>query len=158
MSWIWPEYINPGLRLDRRQRKKIHRDAWKLWWANKRNIAMYLALPAFYLLAVFFASDVGGWLASSIGVGGRIDRLFRASAPVLLFVLCLVAGGAILQRYRFAPCVYRAMREHGYDICVKCGYWLRGLPDDSHRCPECGTDIRGAGTARQVRSASRTTQ
>ncbi|MCP4591994.1 MAG: hypothetical protein GY842_14765 [bacterium] len=138
MSWIWPEYINRDLLLAKRERNAIHRDAWKLWWANKSNIVLYLTLPAFYLLTVFFASDAGGRIATFIGESGLVHGLFRAGAPVVLFILCFVLGGAVLQRTRFAPCVHQATRQHGYDVCVKCGYWLRGLGDEIIRCPECG--------------------
>ena len=31
-----------------------------------------------------------------------------------------------------------AMRRHGFDLCPRCGYWLKGLGDDRTRCPECG--------------------
>ena len=138
MSWIWPEYVNRELPLSKRERKAIHRDAWRLWSANKWNILLYLALLAFYLFTVFFASDLGGRLATLIGAGGLTNKLFRAAAPFVLFVMCFVLGGAALQRYRFAPCVYEATRRHGYDVCAKCGYWLKGLDDDITRCPECG--------------------
>ena len=30
------------------------------------------------------------------------------------------------------------MRAHGYDLCVGCGYDLRGLGPDVGCCPECG--------------------
>ena len=139
MSWIWPEYVSRDLPLTTKQRKAIHRDAWKLWWANKWNVALYLTLPAFYLVAVSVASDVGGRIAAFIGASGLIHRLFRAGAPFALFVACFVLGGAVLQRHRFAPCVYRAIRRHGYEVCTKCGYWLKGLDADIKRCPECGT-------------------
>ena len=139
MSWIWPDYINRDLPLTRDQRRTIHRQAWKLWAADKWNIALYLTLPAFYLLTVFGSTQAGGWLATSIGVGGLIHKLFRAAGPIVLFVICFVLGGAVLQRFRFAPCAYRATRRHGYDVCVRCGYWLRGLDDDTRHCPECGS-------------------
>lgn len=34
--------------------------------------------------------------------------------------------------------VRRAMRDHRYDLCVACGYDLRGLGDKVERCSECG--------------------
>ena len=138
MSWIWPTFINRDLPLSSIERRAIHRDAWKLWWSNKRNVALYLALPAAYLLAVPFASDVGGRLAAQLGASGVLLRLIRAGAPLSLFLACFVLGGMVLQRIRFAPCVYRATRQHGHDVCPRCGYWLRGLPEDITRCPECG--------------------
>ncbi|MGD2107991.1 MAG: hypothetical protein PVI86_01240 [Phycisphaerae bacterium] len=138
MSKLWPSYVNPALQLTRLERKEVHREAWKIWAANRWNMVVYLMLPTLYLAGVFFASDVGGWLASLIGVDGRAYKLFRAFGPALLAALCFVGGGVILQRYRFAPCVYRALRKKGHDVCLKCGYWLRGLPDNAPRCPECG--------------------
>ena len=31
-----------------------------------------------------------------------------------------------------------AMRRHGFDLCTRCGYWLKGLGEEQTRCPECG--------------------
>lgn len=138
MSWIWPEYINRELSLTKQERKAIHRDAWKLWQVNKWNTVLFLALPVFYLLTVFFIGDVIGWVATFIGASGLIHKLFRAGAPFALFVICFVVGGAVLQRSRFAPCIHRATRQHGHDVCPKCGYWLKGLGAEIPRCPECG--------------------
>jgi DNA-directed RNA polymerase subunit RPC12/RpoP len=139
VSWILPEFVNRDLPLSKPERKAIHREAWRLWMANKWNVALYLILPASYLIGMNFVSDLGGRLGGLVGATGLAHKLFRAGAPAVFLVLCFVLGGAVLQRYRFAPCVYRATRKHGYDVCVKCGYWLRGLGDDIERCPECGT-------------------
>jgi hypothetical protein len=34
------------------------------------------------------------------------------------------------------------LRQHGYEVCVPCGYWLRDLSADSTACPECGEPRR----------------
>jgi hypothetical protein len=39
----------------------------------------------------------------------------------------------------------RRVGEHPQ--CVRCGYDLFGLPPESHRCPECGSDLRVAGSS-----------
>ena len=39
-----------------------------------------------------------------------------------------------LHRRRFR----QAMRRRGFDLCTECGYWLKGLGEESERCPECG--------------------
>lgn len=31
-----------------------------------------------------------------------------------------------------------AMRRRGFDLCSRCGYWLKGLGPEQTRCPECG--------------------
>ena len=44
----------------------------------------------------------------------------------------------LLQHFRYAPHYRRAVRELGIDVCVGCGYWLRGLDEQVKECPECG--------------------
>jgi hypothetical protein len=140
MRWIWPDYVCHDLDVTRRERAAIHRTAWRLWWADKRNIALYLLLPAVYALTVLYAADLSGALAAAVGARGAVLKLSRAAGPFVLFLACFAGGGAVLQRYRFAPCVYRAMRLHGHDVCTRCGYWLRGLDEGTACCPECGTE------------------
>ncbi len=139
MSWLWPEYIDQDLGLSHQQRKAIHRDAWKLWSQNKKNILLYLTVPIVYLALIPFASDLGGRMASMLGAAGTLHVIARAASPVLLAAGCFVIGGSVLQRYRFAPCVYQTLQEHGHDVCERCGFWLKGLPTEIEKCPECGT-------------------
>jgi len=141
MTWLWPDSINPDLGLSKGDRKTIHRAAWKLWWKDKRNVLVYSLLPATYLLLVLFAGDIVDIMAATFGAGSGVQKLLRGAAPAVLAILLFVIGGAVLQRYRFAPCVYRATRDHGHHVCLGCGYWLKGLGDDTTRCPECGTSI-----------------
>jgi DNA-directed RNA polymerase subunit RPC12/RpoP len=139
VSWLWPEHVNRNLPLTKPERKQIHRDAWRLWFANRWNLVLYLSLIAVYALTVLYVPDGAGCLATLFGLGLTGHRLFRLTASVGHAVLLFVVGGVVLQRYRFAPCVHRATRLHGYDVCAKCGYWLEGLGEDGKRCPECGT-------------------
>ncbi len=69
--------------------------------------------------------------------------LLMAADTVVIYV-----GYTLLQRFRFAPLVRRVLRQYGYRVCIKCGYWLRGLATDAERCPECGNALpRRARTA-----------
>jgi len=130
--------VNPELPLSPTQRKTIYREAWRLWGRDRRNILLYLMLPALYLMVVFFAGDLGEQAATAIGLTGLTHKLVRAAGPVFLLVVCFAGGGAVLQRCRFGPCVFRATRNAGYDVCPTCGYWLRGLREEITSCPECG--------------------
>ena len=138
MSWIWPDYINRDLPLTRQDRKAIHRDAWRLWWSNKWNLALHLTACFVCFLALLNAADFGGRVASSVGIVGFPHQACRAVSLLLVIIAAAVFIRAVLGRYRFAPCVYRATRRHGHDVCAKCGYWLKGLGDEIIRCPECG--------------------
>jgi hypothetical protein len=142
MTRLWPTYIEPELALDEAQRKAIHRDAWRLWFADRWNLIIYIIYIPLGLLVMIAARDLLGLLASVIGAGGTAYSATRIAGLVLGLVGYFVLGGAVLQRWRFAPCVWRALRARGHDVCPKCGYWLRDLPDDVHHCPECGAQRR----------------
>ncbi|MHC4767432.1 MAG: hypothetical protein ACYTEI_01815 [Planctomycetota bacterium] len=139
---LWPSYMDPHLSLTRQQRKEVHREAWRRWAANKWNLVLYLLLPVAYLLGLGVTRDAAGTVAWLLGAGGLLVGMSRALGMLLWAVLCFVVGGAVIQRYRFAPLVYAALRRHGYDVCPKCGYWLKGLKDET-RCPECGAQRQG---------------
>jgi predicted RNA-binding Zn-ribbon protein involved in translation (DUF1610 family) len=40
--------------------------------------------------------------------------------------------------YLYVPAMRKAMRDHGFDVCVGCGYRLAELSEGSTQCPECG--------------------
>jgi hypothetical protein len=127
MSWIWPDYIHRDLPLTKQERKAIYRDAWKLWWGNRWNLALYMAFCLAGFLALLNAAEFGGWVAGSMGISGLPLKVCRAATLLMVLLAAAIFMRAVLGRYRFAPCIYQATREHGYDVCAKCGYWLRGL-------------------------------
>ncbi len=92
-----------------------------------RNVLVFLALLA----------AMAGSMPFVFAFRGRLN-----AGPFLLLmttygVIGHVAFG-LLQRFRFAPLVRRTLRRHGYESCVKCGYWLRELDAGIEVCPECG--------------------
>ena len=34
----------------------------------------------------------------------------------------------------------QAMRRRGFELCPRCGYWLKGLGPETRQCPECGAE------------------
>jgi hypothetical protein len=140
---IWPTYIDRHLPLTGAQRKAVHREAWRRWAANRWNLVIYLLLPVAYLIGLPAARDLAGKMAWSFGAGGLLVSMSRVLGLLVWAVLCFVVGGAVFQRYRFAPLVYATLRQHGHDVCLKCGYWLKGLQDET-KCPECGAKRQAA--------------
>jgi len=67
--------------------------------------------------------------------------------PLLAGAFVLLAVTARITARRILWWMYRheirlAMRALGFELCLECGYWLKGLPDDEPRCPECGAERR----------------
>jgi hypothetical protein len=130
MSWHGI-YIDPAIKLERRARWRLHRDAWKLWFKDPLNSTLYGAGLVFSILVFMILPDVMSGLLGNdswyFSVGALIVYL------VLLFVLML-----IMRRFRFASCVYAELRKRGFDVCLRCGYLLVDLDDSVGHCPECG--------------------
>jgi hypothetical protein len=69
-----------------------------------------------------------GWPYWTIGI------VFIVSVAVLWLTRTTIVNTQLGPLYR------RELRARGYDICIQCGYWLRGLGDEVKNCPECGAE------------------
>jgi hypothetical protein len=90
-------------------------------------------------LVVGGASCVSGVLAQRFGAGPSWAWMIGVS----LVGSPIVAGTWFhvylrLHRRRLRE----AMRRRGFELCPRCGYWLKGLGPDSAHCPECGAERR----------------
>ena len=66
----------------------------------------------------------------------RFEWITFLTIPILILGCTLIPWAVM--RHRSKPYVHRSLAEAGYESCIYCGYWLRGLGDDVKQCPECG--------------------
>ncbi len=134
---IWPSsLIDPAIPLDKADRNRVRIGAWRRWMRVPANRVLY-----------------GGGLVAALVIfmflPKGIDRLFgyhRWYFTVTAFVIylgLLATLFAVMRRYRFAPCVYAELRRWQFDVCPRCGYWLKGLGSEVPDCPECGAARSG---------------
>src|SRR5215207_8227474 len=73
---------------------------------------------------------------SALGI--RYTLLSMLPALILLLIVLAIVGAGIsfIRRARHG----RPIDDH--PICRRCGFDLIGLPQDVHRCSECGRDLR----------------
>lgn len=128
---LHPPLIDPAIPIDARGRRTIRRAAWRRWNENPvKGISFGLLGSAPIFLSAFLPA-------------GMLKRELSITALVLIgitFAIYLYALSLILRRFSYAPCVYAELRARGYDVCPKCGYWLRDLDEATTQCPECGHD------------------
>lgn len=70
-----------------------------------------------------------------VNLGVAVRHLWRD----LILAVMMVAAVLAVQywtRTTVRRRLRRTLRDLGYEICVNCGYDMRGLPEN--RCPECG--------------------
>lgn len=142
LRWLVFDYVDPALELSAEQRQRVRlrglfnppmigdpgfrppksaRVSWlALLVATLTPAAgMMLGFGAFFLF--FKGSNLWG-----------IPVMFAVQIISTWLLLALVG------KYTWKPLVCAELREMGYDVCPRCGYWLRGLNDDVQQCPECG--------------------
>lgn len=72
-----------------------------------------------------------------VQVVGPIRRWLNLSISAAIGVVVAGAWTGIhqrLHRHQFR----QAMRRRGFELCLGCGYWLKGLGHATSRCTECG--------------------
>ena len=131
MPLLRPEFLDRDLPITAKERRSIFREAWGRWLRNWLNFALYSCWFALFIAPTQLPWE--DWLPF-VTRGGWMDWLLSLGMPFLLGTPTLL----VLKRLRMAPIVRQVARERGWDICVRCGYWLRDLPETVRRCPECG--------------------
>ena len=150
LRWLLFDYADPDLPLSFWKRAKL---AWRrvplrtLPSSMRREmhrgriigIFFGVVLPVVVFVPLFNLAVAEVDLFSS-GVG--LFVLLLVFAPTLWIWGCLLYG--LFSRTEH----YHRIRLEGFDVCLKCGYWLRGLDDEISNCPECGAErepMPGAG-------------
>lgn len=150
--WLLFDYVDPQLSLTREERRRVRRRAWK---AQRRVVPP--AIPGRSSLltrlaggrAVGWVDLVSALIPAAVMLLVLLPTFLAARLPPwsifpTLFVQVTVSWilMALLGRLSWKPRVNAALRELGYDVCRRCGYWLRGLSETVERCPECGHERR----------------
>lgn len=131
LRWLWGNFTDPQYNIPRREQFRLSNEAHKkylpasdFWW--------YTALIGAPFIAAFaLIEPVLGW----IGYPRHTGASLIAHA---LVVFAFWPWSAWMYRSLYVRPVRMAMRNAGYDLCLGCGYELRGLDGAIERCPECG--------------------
>ena len=148
MKWRWLllDYVDPQLKLSRTERRRVRSMVWKarklpemrslppgrrlLFTEGKSfrwsDLVIAMIPPAVSLVVVLplvFWTPSTGW--------SIVPKIILQLTVTWILV-------ALVGRFAWKPRVHIALRKLGYDVCRRCGYWLRGLKDAEDRCPECG--------------------
>ncbi len=75
---------------------------------------------------------------------GMFYFFFFTPANKVIGLILLLLWGLSMWIFAYIPKrinarLHRKVLDHGYQICIHCGYSLRELPTQ-HRCPECGNE------------------
>ncbi len=138
MNWRWLIYdhIPADLNVPKVQRRAIRKEV-------ASNLGIYFEPHALKALSVGIVSILLSFYVftkASIYLQPRYPNYgFLIMVLLVIHCHCLFA---VVFRSLYQKKTYQLLRQSGYDICLECGYWLKGLDDSNYRCPECGKIIR----------------
>ncbi|MCH8165114.1 MAG: hypothetical protein IH889_05855, partial [Planctomycetes bacterium] len=100
------------------------------------RVAAFLGVQMVPMLILMVVWQSAGPLL--IGPTGPIKHMMLiVNLAVLAYFVAQMVTTLWVWRNIYGPHLRRAMRDVGWEVCIKCGYSLRGL-EDVKRCPECG--------------------
>jgi hypothetical protein len=165
LRWLWLDHIDPALGLTSAQRRDVRRRAFDV---SQRTPALLIQRRRRVDYAwgstpppQMTTEPHPGWVIFLINILLCImlivaNPAIRPFAPLLVLVIAWVPY-AWLRHQRFKPWINTALRELGHDVCLRCGYLLRKLPDNVDRCPECGVERSTLPEILKAPSASQST-
>jgi len=134
MSFLTPDYFDRALPLSSDDRKEVRRQAWKRWFAQRVNLSLYIVVIA----GINVTADLA-WRGYRHGQVQTAWWEWVIAGTV--FVIALYGALLVLQRWRFAPLAREVVREQGFNVCRRCGRWLRDEPPEMSACPHCGASL-----------------
>jgi hypothetical protein len=146
--------IIDGIRVEGDEAKRIvdeavHRTDRK----GRRRLRLPLGMLTGCALFPGIAAGLLGWGLEHL-VGG-VPRVWLVLACMIVAVGVSLAWIQIHWRMHRRR-LREAMRAHGFELCLECGYWLKGLGSESAHCPECGAERYTPGEAASCSSSSST--
>ncbi len=128
MNWRWPlqPHIPNELAIGEEDRRTIFKLAARARRANSNYRGTYRKFMIRFLIVA--APVLAIYLLYFQGV--------RWAGAIVL--VSMIAYALVVRRSTYVPYVRLAMCLTGYENCLKCGYVLHGLPDETEHCPECG--------------------
>lgn len=105
------------------------------WW----EIALGIVATATAAIVVNFGLKIAiKWAIPNV------SRATGEALDMLRFVVMAIAVFLVLRalhRWGVRPALRQRLIQTGVPVCMGCGYLLRGLPETTAKCPECGRSV-----------------
>lgn len=136
-QWMVRRYTGAHVELTADELKRVEQRCNEIVARHQRRFWIILLLTA---LTTALTAALGGRLLGPVmaaWTGWHRDWCTGGCAVALAVIT--IAVWLFIYTLLYVRPLRRALSELGYEVCEKCGYWLRDLPRATARCPECGT-------------------
>lgn len=134
--WLHLGYVHTQLPLSKEERRAVEKRANVIAGRGK-----YFTFKLAFVSALMLGIGIGGSMIAGIWAWIQFSLhplVFLIGWPFACLIIAFVYS-RIVRRWFTRP-TRIALNEMGYNICVRCGYWLRDLGADVQRFPECGAE------------------
>jgi hypothetical protein len=141
MSWRkeLQHAVDPNLPFTEEELGQLLRDSQKRF---RPSFGVFALSAALVFLPGLLLGSLIVYLLFAMNLTGVPGVLGLIVAGVVLCASVGVSGTILQHRPWYVRSLRLGVRKRGYEVCLKCGYWLRELPEDEDRCPECGAKRR----------------
>ena len=133
LRWLFGNFADPQYALSRKEQRAVSRLA-HLKYMSSMTFFGWTAFALLLPVGLTFGFGLPLCLRWLCLTGSNGSFMVGVAVILLLFWV----WSAWVYRFVYTRPIRRAMREHGWDVCVGCGYLLKGLDAGIHACPECG--------------------
>ncbi|MCH8824643.1 MAG: hypothetical protein IH984_14180 [Planctomycetes bacterium] len=137
LRWLLFDYADPALPLSFWKRQKITWRPIPIWKMPKSLRRGRILCIAFGIAPFAIATPFMPFLFNQLI---RLSHNVTWYPLVVLYIAVVWSWGCFIYGLTSRTEHYYRIRLEGYDVCLGCGYWLRGLDETIRACPECGTD------------------
>jgi hypothetical protein len=135
LRWLLGNFTDPQYKLSRCEQSRVTTLAHSKY-LGRGDLALRTIFIIAPLLVLFVLLKP---VLQMVGWAGPVSITIGTAAIVLISW----PWGAWMYRSLYVRPIRRAMRDVGYDLCIECGYELRGLDGNVKRCPECSAERDG---------------
>lgn len=151
LRWLLGNFTDPQYQLPRREQFRLSNVAHKRFVSTRAFLWRTVLILLPLLIALSLLNPLMAWMGFARQAGPYL-------AAYAILVLLFWVWSAWMYRSLYVRPIRLAMRQAGYDLCIDCGYELRGLDASTARCPECGGGIESRRPAPAERSGSEATE
>lgn len=133
LRWLFGNFTDPQYNITWREQVRL----------SNRAHAKHLPKRVFLIRTIVLLIPIMAMLIAlkptltALGFGGQNGPYFIGL--VVIVVVCW-PWSAWMYRSMYIKPIRKVMREVGFDLCIECGYDLRGHDSTMPRCPECGAE------------------
>lgn len=135
-QWMIQRYTSAHIALSRDELRRLEQRCNEIVAVHRFRMLSItvLAVVTTVLVVILFPRMIG----TAIGAATGWPERWCIAGSAIILAVAMASGWMFIFTQVYVRPLRSALREFGHEVCLRCGYSLRGLPDTTDRCPECG--------------------